>query len=1059
MKEGKQDVRPESRLSIAICAFNGVEYTKLLIDSIRRHSQYEHEILIFSDGSTDGTLEWLRKQKDLVWQHDRRNRGICTAMNRAAAMATRDFLFFPNTDHVVGPGWDRALLARLRSDTVVSCQCIEPGIVPVAPIFHTADCGTRWDLFDESAYHDALARLVKASESPGINYPFALPRALWEEVGGLDEVFNPGPANDPDLFYRLNFAGARMVRAEDVVVYHFSGKSSRMAGETRHERPEWSAITDRNEGRFVDKWGERYKYSNGGLPDPGPEARRRWEARRPAAPTVSVRTRLQVAFDARGITPRAGGIGVYAKNLVRALSRLKEGPILHCLSQDPEGLRAQIGDSDGIVIEKVLTPVADPRADSMEVLAHLERIRPQVFHGPAFSLPRGLRVPGIVTVHDLAFLKFPQWYPAEFVRHLSEILEESVRSAAQIIVPSDRTREDVLHRFKTDSPSVTRVYEALPEEFATKPSPGDVDIARKKYAGGHPFVLSVGVQQRRKNAMGLLQAFKRLTQELDHPLRLVLVGGQECEDDRLSKEIPKLGLESRVTLTSQLSTSDIVSLYAGCTVFAYPSFYEGFGLPPLEAMAHDAPVICSNGGALPEVVGEAAKLFSPDSEESIVSALRDVITNNALRQELIERGRKQVSRFSWDAAAQETLAIYERATRDSISVNSDTSRPQTAAVPSQSEPRKVGVASAAHARIAIDARLWGFDHLGTGRYTREILSALWKQCDGAEFVLIGPQAVPESQLPEGVSILQHVPVGPETLLDPSWEQYSLPTHLLGCDLLFSPTGIIPIARPCKAIPVIHDLGFIDHPEHYDPVLQAHLNRWIKNSCLSADMIIAVSEFTRDRVSQVFKVSTDRIRVVHHGHPVNGLPRKTTASDSPNGYILSVSSFEPNKNLPALLQAFVRLSKEWPGDLILAGRPGRDLPRLEKMIQEHSLQDRVKLVVGADDARVRDLYGSATLFVFPSLYEGFGLPLLEAMALGIPVVASKLTSCPEVVGEGGVLVDEPTPEALGDAIGSVLMDRPRMEKLSAAAIERANHFSWSKAGAETWSAFTTCLEAR
>src|SRR5256885_2314133 len=110
----------DSPLSIAICAFNAVEYTRLLIESIRRHSRYRHEILVYSDGSTDGTAAWLKEQKDVVWQHDRRNRGICTAMNRVAKMATRDYLFFPNTDHILAPGWDEVLLRRLAPRKVVS---------------------------------------------------------------------------------------------------------------------------------------------------------------------------------------------------------------------------------------------------------------------------------------------------------------------------------------------------------------------------------------------------------------------------------------------------------------------------------------------------------------------------------------------------------------------------------------------------------------------------------------------------------------------------------------------------------------------------------------------------------------------------------------------------------------------------------------------------------------------------------------------------------------------------------------------------------------------------
>ena len=144
--------------------------------------------------------------------------------------------------------------------------------MPVAPIFHTVNLGTRWEEFDWAGFEVAARKLARPEAIPGVNYPFALSRTLWDEVGALDERFNPGPANDPDIFYRLHFAGAEMVRAEDCLAYHFSGKSSRMADEASRERREWREVTDRNEARFAEKWGEKYRYANGGLPDPGSEA-------------------------------------------------------------------------------------------------------------------------------------------------------------------------------------------------------------------------------------------------------------------------------------------------------------------------------------------------------------------------------------------------------------------------------------------------------------------------------------------------------------------------------------------------------------------------------------------------------------------------------------------------------------------------------------------------------------------------------------------------------------------------------------------------------------------
>jgi len=1044
--------RPPSPLSIAVCAFNGLEYTRLLVDSIRRHSAFSHEILIYSDGSTDGTAPWLRAERDLVWQHDRKNRGICTAMNRVARMATREYLFFPNTDHVLGPGWDTALLARLAARTVVSCQCIEPGIVPVAPIFHARNCGTRSDEFDEARFHLAVREVSKNQETPGVNYPFALPKALWEDVGGLDERFDPGPANDPDLFYRLSFLGARMVRAEDVIVYHFSGKSSRMADEAKAERREWHEITDRNERRFVEKWGEAYRYANGGLPDPGPEARRRWTGMTRPAAKVEVDTPLRVTLDARSVTPKEEGIGVYTLNLIQALLRLKKGPLLRCLSGTPVYLKAALGNHDRLQVEKCDVPQGSRDAER-ELGQRFGGKETDLFHGPSFWIPGSSSVPSVVTVHDLAFLLHPEWYPAPFVEHLKGTLSESLESARQVIAVSDRTKDDLERHYPSVKGRVTRIYEALPRGREPVRDSNLQEAVLDRFGGGRSFILAVGMKQRRKNALGLVRAFAKLAGREGSRPSLVLVGGAESEEPALLIEIEKLGVKDEVVLTGHLSAAELSRLYSTCALMVYPSFHEGFGLPLLEAMAAGIPIACSNAASLPEVAGDAVLYFDPADPDSIAESMRKVLEDPSLRKGLIDRGHARLGQFSWEKAAAETLAVYRAAIEP---------RSQVVSSPRVERPRTAGTNGRSRKRIAVDARLLGQDRIGTGRYTGEILRALLAQPVPAEFVLIGPRELHERFLPDTSRILEHVEVGPETLFDPAWEQFSLPSHLLGCDLYFAPTSLTPVTKPCKMIPVIHDLGFLDHPEHYEPGMRSHFARWIRNSCLASDAVVAVSEFTKRRTVKAFNLPEDRVRVVHHGCPSVQSPRAEPTSSvlgnlMETSYVLSVSSFEPNKNLDVLLLAFARIAPEWPGQLVLAGRSGRELARLISRVQELGVAARVRFMPDLSDEDLSLLYRRASAFAFPSLYEGFGLPLLEAMAEGIPVVANRIASCPEVVGDAGILLEEATPEAWSQALIGLLKDPEFGRKLSSAARERARHFTWKRAARETWSLIEQCLE--
>lgn len=1040
-------------LSLAICAFNGLEYTKLLIESIRKHSSLQHEIVVYSDGSTDGTLQWLRQQPDIRWQHDQRNRGICTAMNRVAAMCSGKYLFFPNTDHVLAPGWDRALLSWLDERTVVSAQCIEPGIVPVARIFHTRNCGTRWDEFNETEFVRAASDVQRVESTPGVNYPFAISRALWDEVGGLDEFFNPGPANDPDLFYRLHFVGARMIRAENFLVYHFSGKSSRLAGEAKTEHREWHEITERNEVRFREKWGEPYQYANGGLPNPGAPARSRWTEANKKVTSAIVVDRMRVAIDARSISPKMHGIGIYASSLIRALAEDKSRPEIHCIVNDKDAAQRALGNHPGLILQAVST---DPsRSLVADELGFLGEPKFNVFHGPSFSVPPGLAVPSIVTVHDLIFRKFPQFYPRGFVEHMEEVLTQALSLTSAIICVSRNTEQD-LHDALPEIREKTRVvYEALPEGFQVAEDAGEIGRVKEKWSAGRDFILSVGVQQRRKNAAGLIQAYSILRQEKRIDLRLLLVGGAESEDPELGPLIDRLGLGSDVTLTPHIPDPEIQALYAGCKAFAFASFSEGFGFPLLEAMASKAPVICSTGGALPEIAGGAAVLCSPEDPKAFAKGIADAIGKPALRDRLILRGLKRVEDFSWQRAAQETIEVYKNAcapqnigeVRGSGEPNPPLSQPI--------EPIPAQVKGPVRYRIALDCRMLKQTQTGTGRYSYEIVSALLNEASDAEFVLVGPEQLDGLEFMSQERLVRHVAVGSDTLLNAQWEQFSLPEYLQGCDLYFAPTGILPVTAPCKGVPVVHDLGYEDRPEGYAPELRSHLSVWVKNACRVAERVIAVSSFTAGRLQAIYKTPAARIRVVHHGAPK---ATSLLAKPSPRPYVLCVSSFESNKNQPVLVQAFARISTKWSGRLVLAGRPGTALDSIVRMVSELGLRKRIDLVVGRSDSEISALYAGASLFVFPSTYEGFGLPLIEAMAAGLPIISSDSSSCGEVLGDGAFVLKNPSAENYAKAMEEVLLGNTGLgQELRMKALKRSSEFNWEKAAKETWKTLRECLE--
>ncbi|HYF13250.1 MAG TPA: glycosyltransferase, partial [Candidatus Paceibacterota bacterium] len=241
--------------SIIIPSFNDVEYVTLLLQSLKRYSQWKHEIIIVSDGSDDESKSLLSKQDDVIFHYNTVNKGVCYTTNYAASLASKEWLFFVNSDMVVGPGWDVALKNHLQEKTVVSATCIEPGLVKVASVFHTLDCGQdaaqfRWDTFES-----AIDRLKEERTELGIQYPFAVSKTLWRQVDGLDEAFDPGPFSDPDLFYRFKLSGATFIRCRSSLLYHFSGVSFRRRTPNR-----WKNAEARNFALFVQKWGEEPRY-------------------------------------------------------------------------------------------------------------------------------------------------------------------------------------------------------------------------------------------------------------------------------------------------------------------------------------------------------------------------------------------------------------------------------------------------------------------------------------------------------------------------------------------------------------------------------------------------------------------------------------------------------------------------------------------------------------------------------------------------------------------------------------------------------------------------------
>ena len=283
-----------------------------------------------------------------------------------------------------------------------------------------------------------------------------------------------------------------------------------------------------------------------------------------------------------------------------------------------------------------------------------------VFHGMSYVLPPRRRAKGILTICDLTFLLFPE-YHAQGMQSLARTIRRQAHSADAVIAISEHTRKDIVESLGVPDERVVVTLLAADEKYRVLPR-SEVLPVTFRYGIDGDYILYTGTLEPRKNVTAIIEAFNILKREMALPHRLVIAGRKGWLYDGLFKQIEELKLGRDVIFTDFVPDEDLVALYNGASLFVYPSLYEGFGLPPLEAMACGCPVVTSNTSSLPEVVGDAGLMVDPRRPEELAEAMARIIEDSALRAELREKGLKRAAEFSWRRCAEETLAVYRELT-------------------------------------------------------------------------------------------------------------------------------------------------------------------------------------------------------------------------------------------------------------------------------------------------------------------------------------------------------------------------------------------------------------
>jgi glycosyltransferase involved in cell wall biosynthesis len=288
-----------------------------------------------------------------------------------------------------------------------------------------------------------------------------------------------------------------------------------------------------------------------------------------------------------------------------------------------------------------------------------------LFHSPDFVLPPTAGIPTILTVHDLSFLRVPQFFVPEFRKYLEGAVARSVRQARHILADSESTRRDLLELMPVAPERVSVLHPGVEARFQPVEDPAVLGKVRARYDLPDRFVLGLSTLQPRKNFDGLIEAFRQLMAERGNEpemkgLHLVIAGGKGWMYEEAMAMVEGAGLAGLVRFPGFAADEDLPALYSLAAVFAFPSWYEGFGIPVLESMACGTPVVAADNSSLPEVVGEAGLMVDASDTDALANALGRLLRDQKLRASLVVAGRKQAQRFTWEEAGRQLLELYRR---------------------------------------------------------------------------------------------------------------------------------------------------------------------------------------------------------------------------------------------------------------------------------------------------------------------------------------------------------------------------------------------------------------
>jgi glycosyltransferase involved in cell wall biosynthesis len=381
---------------------------------------------------------------------------------------------------------------------------------------------------------------------------------------------------------------------------------------------------------------------------------------------------MKIGIDARFLThPQPGGFKTYTHNLIAALAEIDtvneyilytDRPLEHALPF------TNAPNMQVCIVAGTLPMVGMPWREQFGLSRYARRDQLDLLHSPCLTAPLRLECPSVVTIHDTIWLDakptmrcgklfskraLMRWYYRSIPRHATQ-------RAAAIITVSNASKQAIIQRLQVPAARVFVTYEAAGHLFQPVDEPARIVAVRQRYGVPSTFILAIGSADPRKNLAMLLQAYARLPAQVQMQYALAIVWTHNALAPELAAQAEALGIRQRLHFLQRVPDEDLAVLYSAATTFVFPSLYEGFGLPLLEAMRCGTTVVSANNSSLPEIAGDAAVLVDAEDSQALANAIARVLGEPALRKILIQRGHDRAASFSWAACAQHTVRIYQQ---------------------------------------------------------------------------------------------------------------------------------------------------------------------------------------------------------------------------------------------------------------------------------------------------------------------------------------------------------------------------------------------------------------